>query len=277
MTAASERSLSMLPRFHDELYGTKGSKRFQVYYGGAGSGKSYSIAQHLVSLALEHSDLEFLCVRKTRPAVKRSCLKVIKDILRGLGLEENEHWTLNRTDLELRVHDCVFFFAGVDEPEKFKSVEFNKVWMEEATEFAPTDFDYLNMRCRRPHPVVRGQVYLSYNPIDSANWVVKRFVLGHDPDANVMHSTWRDNPFLSMHDVEVLRRLEEVDENFYKVYFLGQPGVLKGLVYSNWEVMAGVYFPDRNPDSMGMDLGHTNPVALMAIWRAGTARSQPVS
>lgn len=267
MTGAS--SLSMLPSFYDEIYGTEGDKRFQVYYGGAGSGKSYSIAQHLVSLALEHDDLEFLCLRKTRPAVKRSCLKLVKDILRGQGLFENEHWSLNRTDLELTIGTSTFFFSGLDDPEKFKSAEFNMVWMEEATQFYEKDFNYMNMRCRRPHDAVRGQLFLSYNPVDSSNWAVKRFVLGADPEANVMHSTWRNNPFLSLHDVEVLQRLEDVDDNFFKVYCLGQPGVLKGLIYGNWEERDGITFPQRNPDSMGLDLGHTNPTALVAIWREG--------
>ena len=269
MTARSRthHAINILGSFHDELYGPEGDKRFQVYYGGAGSGKSYSIAQHLVSLALEHDDLEFLCLRKTRPAVKRSCLKLIKDILKGVGLNENEHWYLNRTDLELTVGSSMFVFSGLDEPEKFKSVEFNQVWLEEATEFQATDFDYMNMRCRRPHPVVRGRLYLSYNPIDSTNWAVRRFVIGHDPDANVMHSTYRDNSFLSRHDVDVLKHLEQVDDNFYKVYCLGIPGVLKGLIYSNWSAQDSLTFPGRPPDSMGMDLGHTNPTCIIAMWR----------
>lgn len=91
MTGPS-KDLDMLPSFYDTIYGEGSAKRFRVLYGGAGSGKSYSIAQHLVSMALERSGLDILCVRKTRPAARLSCLVFVERVLRSIGME----YTLDR-------------------------------------------------------------------------------------------------------------------------------------------------------------------------------------
>lgn len=259
----------MLPSFYDTIYGEGSAKRFQVLYGGAGSGKSYSIAQHLVSMALERSGLDILCVRKTRPAARLSCLVFVERVLRSIGME----YTLNRTDLELRVGGSTFYFKGVDDAEKFKSAEFHLVWMEEATEFKAGDFEFLNMRCRSQFDGPNGRVFLTFNPTDRNNWAVSRFVVGKDPNAHVMHSTYRDNPYLPVHDVDQLKRLETIDENFFRVYCLGEPGILKGLVYSSWSETEAASFPDkgpspRRPDCLGLDLGHKNPTCLVAVWRS---------
>ena len=61
------------PHFHKSL---KVKDRYLVEYGGAGSGKSHSIAQKILIRIFVGFDTgivhKFLCLRKTQPACRRS-------------------------------------------------------------------------------------------------------------------------------------------------------------------------------------------------------------
>lgn len=62
--------ITVLDKFWDFLH--RGGVRTKALTGGAGSGKSHSIAQYWVELATSHEDLVFTAMRKTLPALKRS-------------------------------------------------------------------------------------------------------------------------------------------------------------------------------------------------------------
>jgi len=270
VTAASRAGLNIemrvLERFDEFL--TTTDKRVNVLYGGAGSGKSYSVAQLLAFHLVTQRDLIILVVRKTGPALSITCWPMLRGILNAWGVPYNE----NKVERTVEYNGNIVYFRGLDDPEKIKSFEANLIWAEEATELTPADFNQLDLRLRRNHPVLPNRMYLTFNPIDAYHWCVVDLVENDKKPADerrddvaVMHSNYRDNPYLPASTIKNLKSLEKRDLNFYRIYTLGEPGVLENLIYSHWEVTETM--PSREPDSYGLDFGFNDPTVLVAQWR----------
>ena len=264
---SNEVRVQFIDTFYDFLHDDP--KRVMVLYGGAGSGKSYSVAQYMVELLSEHRDLVLVAARKTRPALKHSSWQLLKDMLRKWQIPVEE----NKTDLTLtcKATGSVIYGIGLDDPEKVKSFDMNLVWLEEATEFTKADFTQLNLRCRRPG-AIPNQLLLTFNPIDAHHWAVANLVQGRDPTVGVNHSTYMDSErFLPPSYVKELLDLETKDANFHRIYTLGEPGVLENVIYSNYRVLPFDTFPpgvrERQPDVLGLDFGFNDPMALVGVWR----------
>jgi len=256
---------TVLQTFDDFLTGEGAEKRYVVMYGGAGSGKSYAVAQRFVEMFRDHEDLQMLAVCKTGPQLRGTAYKFIQDVLKQWGVK-HEH---NKTHKEFTRGDNTIYCRALDDPDKAKSMNLNHVWMEEATNFTIDDFGELDRRLRRAHPKLPNQLYLTFNPVDAFNWAVERFVTTTPIGAAVMHSTYKDNRFLPESTVEQLEALIHEDGNKYKIYTLGEPGVLEEGIYSNYMPLPDFLFPRGKPDCYGLDVGDTNPTAMVAIWRDG--------
>lgn len=246
---------------------TDNPKRILALYGGAGSGKSHSVAQHFCRTFLSHKDLRILVTRKTLPSLKITAFALIRDMLRDWGLPVAD-W-LNKAELTIDYNHSQLLFKSLDDPEKVKSFDANLIWVEEATELTREDFMHLDLRLRRPGPVP-NQMFLTFNPVDAFHWAIVDLVQGNRPDVAVHHSTYKDNPFLPQAYVDTLISLETKDRNFYRVYTLGEPGILENIIYSNYSVESFDMFPEvvrqLAPSAIGLDFGFNDPTAMIGIW-----------
>ena len=80
-----------------------------------------------------------------------------------------------------------------------------------------------------------------------------------------IHSTWRDNPYLS--EVERNKILSKYDkkgfENWVKVYGEGEIGILEGQIFTNWEFGE---FDNSLSYGYGLDFGyHPDPDAMIKV------------
>jgi len=107
-------------------------KRKLHEFGGAGSGKSWSIAQFLiVEKMLNEHDIRIVVTRKTGPALMKSAWLLIRDLLKKYEIPYSE----NITDRLITIGSNEMYFVSLDDPEKLKSFEkINYFWAEEATE-----------------------------------------------------------------------------------------------------------------------------------------------
>ena len=239
-------------------------ERIKVYYGGAGSGKSLSIMQHFILKLCEGDGIRLAVFRKHFPSMKASTYLVLKDILTDWQIPYEE----NKTDHVIRVGSNELYYLSLDDPEKIKGAEYAEVWLEEATEFREEDYNQLKIRLSRTSE--DAIIYMSFNPISAQHWIIKNVVNSKDPRIFVHHSTYLDNTkFLSKAFIEELESFINTDENFYRIYALGQPGVLKGRIFthakyedpadwpSNWQEGIHVY---------GLDFGFNNPSAMCECW-----------
>ena len=241
-------------------------ERIKCYYGGSGSGKSLSIAQHFIMQLCSGDGKRRAILRKTFPRMKATTYLIIKDILDDWEIPYEE----NKTDHVFKVGKNELYYLSLDDSEKIKGAEFIDVWMEEATEF--TEDDYKQLRIRLSRTSENAVIYMSFNPIDKDHWVIRDVVDRAPTDKRILvhHSTYKDNiKFLSEAFIEELESFAGIDENFYRVYTLGLPGVLKGQIYKNWKFEdPDTWHPSLNTGThlYGIDFGFNAPMAMVEIW-----------
>jgi len=208
--------------------------RYLVLYGGAGSGKSYFVAERWIYKLLKNSKFNLLVVRNTGKSNRDSTFALIKQIVTKWNLKK--YFKINESDLRIKclLNENEIIFAGLDDVEKLKSITFSKgeltdIWIEEASEILESDFNQLDVRLRGAG--TKKQIVISFNPIDVNHWLKRRFFDSKDDNTTVFHSTYKDNDFLDEDYKRLLESYKETDEYYYNVYCLGQWGVLGKTVF----------------------------------------------
>lgn len=231
--------------------------------GGAGSSKSYSLAQIAVCQLLnpQARGIKILVVRKTLPSLRLSVLLTVKSIIEAWNvgpLIAEEKTMLNFTHRGSLLH-----FGSLDDPEKIKSTDWNIIWMEEATDFTYEDFLILLTRLRAPEKAGRrNQMVMSFNPIDENHWIKSRVIEGRS-DVEEIISTYKDNPYNNADYICTLESLLEQDENYHRIYACGEWGRLENLIYRNWEITNTI--PESRDVIYGLDFGFNNPSGMVKI------------
>lgn len=239
-----------------------------VIFGGAGSGKSYAVAQYLLILfGYATEPLKILVTRKTNPSLRLSALELVKEILST----NNVYFFEQRAEQILSLLDgSRIYFRGMDDPEKIKSAEFNIVWMEEATEFDEQDYRILKLRLRRPQVrsrkgwLIPNQIILTFNPVSVHNWTYKLFFERQNPSAMILHTTYRDNPFLDEEYIRQLEALKNEDKTFYEIYAEGKFATPENLIFTNYRVVKDA--PSEFDEiRYGIDFGFNNPTVVLKV------------
>jgi phage terminase large subunit len=139
------------------------------------------------------------------------------------------------------------------------------VWVEEAYEVEKEKVEQLNLRMRGQ--AANQQILLSWNPISKNSWLYD-FTVVNPPESSVyIHSTYKDNPFLSEEYIAALDEMETRNPAKYRVYGRGEWGVdSEGLVITNWRTeefdpleLASAGLQHRS----GLDVGWIDPTAII--------------
>lgn len=218
--------------------------RYQVYFGGAGSGKSVFLATRCVLDVLQGRN--YLIVRKVGRTLRSSCWNEIRKAIDRLGLSMLFHISKTENTITARNNGSQLLFAGLDDVEKIKSLTpqsgvLTDIWMEEATECAYEDFKQLDKRLRGESRHQKRFTF-SFNPIYQRHWLYRQFFdcwqdgkrLCRGKNVTILKTTYLDNRFLTPDDRQALEN--EPDPYFYQVYTLGNWGVMGDVIFRNWEV-----------------------------------------
>jgi len=163
-------------------------------------------------------------------------------------------------------------FKGLDDLEKIKSIvpakgALTDIWIEEATQADYRDAKDLLKRQRGGDEKVKKRLTLSFNPILQLHWIYKTYFsrIGwtdnqkefRSPELTILKTTYKDNRFLTLGDVEDLE--QEEDKYYYDVYTLGMWGVLGHVIFTNWETRDLSDMRDRFTNLRnGLDFGYAN-------------------
>jgi len=251
--------LGKFSRYQDD------QSRYLVWYGGAGSGKSHAAATRvLFRLMFEPVNHRILVVRKTFPSLRKSCFALLQDKIRQWGA--SDYFEVNKSDLTLtfRPNGNQIITASMDDPEKIKSIErVTSTWIEEPTEITESEFTQLDLRLRGDVGTYKQHI-LTFNPIDQNHWLKKHFFDRNVDNCTIDHSTAWGNPWIDREYLKILEGLAAQDSTMHDVYALGKWGVLKNIIYTNWDVVPE--FPE-NCDYViyGLDFGFNNPSVLVRI------------
>lgn len=235
--------------------------RLNVFYGGAGSGKSYFVCQKIVIKALRFKR-KILVVRKVGATLKSSIWDLFLELLYKMPqIIQN----VNKSELTITlINGSILLFKGLDDKEKIKSIQgITDIVIEEATELAADDFDQLNLRLRSNSNY--NQIHMMFNPVSKANWCYKYFFENGAPDNCVVcQTTYLDNPHLPEDYIKSLDELKERNPAYYKIYVKGEFATLDKLVFPNFTKC--IINKDDMKDNefwVGMDFGYTNdPTAI---------------
>ena len=244
------------------------SHRIEVYYCGAGSGKSFGGMQKVLLKAMnskQNGIRKVLVIRKIQRSIKDSIWDLTKGHLMRSGLYESS--SISKTDFEIVLpNGSTFLFKGLDDEEKIKSInEITDIVVEEATELTENEFTQLNLRLR---PTASNpQIYLFFNPVSKKNWVYSYFFESGAPaNARIVQTTYRDNRFLSDDYCQELERLQERNPAYYRIYALGEFATLDKLVFPVWEHRI---VSDEEVNGLnrwiGLDFGYVNDPSAI-VW-----------
>lgn len=250
--------------FNDKFYPllTDYSKRWLVFMGSAGSGKSYFIAQRLVIRAL-NENIRILVCRRYGTTIRQTVFSLFKEVLKKWKI--TPYVKINESDYRIKFDNgSEIIFTGLDEETKLLSLnDIGTVWIEEAYEVPQDMVEQLNLRMRGKNE--NQQIIMSFNPISSHSWLYE-FCNNPPESFEFHHSTYKDNKFLSADYIASLEELRIRNPQKARIYCDGEWGIdAEGLVIQNWVVedFDAIELGKKLEHRCGMDFGYIDPSAIV--------------
>lgn len=242
------------------------SCRYNVYYGGRGSGKTRFVMDKLLLKGLKEKRM-ILLMRKTTANCKFSVWKELKEAVDRFQL--TKYFTFYESDYSAICHlnGTMFKCLGLDIAEKIKGFsEVSDVLLEEATEFTPEDVDLIDGTVRSVKYKLPLQLYFCFNPVSKANYVFKRF--GFDtgivpPNTFVLKTTYLNNPHLSQDYLQRMEDMKRTNPTRWKIEALGDFVSLDKLVFQNWRVEEFNHRDISGELLVGLDFGFVNDISAL--------------
>lgn len=209
-----------------------------VLKGGRGSGKSSQIGLKLIKDMMKYP-VTTLCVRKVGNTLSESVYEQLKEAIEILGVGDYWRITKNPMQLTYKPRGNKIIFRGSDDANKTKSIKMSKfpiafLWIEELAEFKTEDevSTIVNsvLRAELPDGLFYA-FYYSYNPPKrKQSWVNKKYESQFIPgNTYVHHSTYLDNPHISVKFIEEAEEVKKKSLQKYEWEYLGK-AIGSGLV-----------------------------------------------
>ncbi len=226
-------------------YGYKNNNRYQIYFGGASSGKSFFLAQRCV-LDILAGNRNYLICRQVANTLRKS---VFNEITKAMDtLKVTSFFDINKSDMAITciLNKKQILFTGLDDAEKIKSVTpingvITDIWVEEATECLQKSIKQLDKRLRGVSKA-KKRLTLSFNPVFKTHWLYLEYFGIFDEtkqyveykEVSILKTTYKDNKHLTVDDIFALEN--EKDEYYKNVYTYGNWGVVGSVIFKNWKV-----------------------------------------
>ncbi len=252
--------------------------RKKVIQGGTSAGKTYAIIPILIDRCTKTPRLKVTIVAETISAVKDGAVDIFKTVMYETGRWIEAHWISNPMQ----------YTFGNGSRIQFKA--FDTVGKAKAS--GKRDILFLNEANHIPYPIADAlmirskEVYIDYNP-DAEFWAHTE-VLTED-NSEFLKLTYIDNEALPKETLEdlLVKRQKGFHNpnlptdkllhksniknrywaNWWKVYGLGEVGVLEGVIFQNWKTITTIP-PEAKLIARGLDFGFTNdPTAVVELWR----------
>jgi len=232
------------------------SKKITVEQGGSRSGKTYNILIWIIFYYSTHNEGKIVTVcRKTFPSLRASVLRDFLEILKNAEVYDERYH--NKTNNEYELNGNLIEFISLDQPQKIRGRKRDLLYINEANELYWEDWQQLIFR-------TTDKVIIDYNPSDAFHWIYDK-VIPRD-DCEFFQTTYKDNPFLDQSIVNEIERLQFTDEDYWRIYGLGERGTSRATIFrfNIAEEVKGKFI------SYGLDFGFTNdPSSLVKVYKDG--------
>lgn len=254
--------------------------RYRILYGGRDSGKSDFIAQAIIISLLTEDFCRTLLVRKYFAHIKKSQYQTMVDYIKMWNLMPYFHITENPLAITCKLNGNQVLALGLDRPDNIKSTKDpTQVWYEEADQI-PVDAFRTTSQSIRSSRTKKLIEWISFNPQRESFHINNHFfplkntyekadgnflwVPSTQPNTVILHTTYKQNRFMTPARMATLESYKNIDLNYYKVNTLGLwGGALKGLIYPYWN--AEDEFPYGGDEVIGIDAGFNNPTAIVKV------------
>lgn len=234
-----------------------GNYRYIINQGGSSSSKTFSILQILSQTANTHSGITIDIASESVPHLKRGVLRDLPIVFEQMGL--NLELMLNRSDNFIKFpNGSKINLIALDNPGKARGSRRDILFINEANLIPYETAEQLLIRTHHT-------IFIDYNPTN-AFWVHNEIIPKNPDKALLIKSTYLDNQYLTQAEVDELEsRRGDGNNNFWRVYGLGELGIAEGLVFEN--VTARTITDDelKHFDIIyqGIDWGYIHPFAFV--------------
>lgn len=231
-------------------------KRVIALQGGTRSGKTYSALQWIIKQCVNYRGLTISVVRATLPALKASAMRDFVEIMTDLGLYSESNHNLTENVYHLNGNQIEFF--SIDNEQKLRGRKRDLLFVNEANEISLEQWRQLVFR-------TTGRIIIDYNPSMHESYIYEHVLTRED--CGLLITTYRDNPHLSPEIVKEIESLQDADPEYWKVFGMGERGMLRDVIFGNWETV-DVLPSDAKLICYGMDFGYSNdPTALVGCYQ----------
>ena len=245
-----ELELKVTSVFNKNLNEYNKATRFIVNQGGSRSSKTFSILQLLIFICLTEPGKKVSIVRKSFPSLRGSILKDFMEIMELLNLYNIKNH--NKTEHTYKFDNgSIIEFFSIDDAKKVRGRKRDIVYCNEANELNFDDFQQLSLR-------TSNTLFIDFNPSEDEHWI---YELINDDRSVLLKSTYKDNIFLHKDIVNEIENLINVDENYYRIYALGEKPSKTAKIYSHFRQYDNE--PELKDWCWGLDIGYTHPSALV--------------
>lgn len=240
----------------------RASTRYIAYGGARGGGKSWAVRVKAVLLALKHSGIKILLLRRTYPELRENHIVPLQAMLKTYDKAGAARYKdtdkvfefVNGSRLKLGYLDCD------NDVLQYQGQEYDIIFLDEATQFTEFMFNTLKA-CLRGANDFPKRFYLTCNPGGIGHeWVKRLFVdriysgAERPEDYTFIRASVYDNKALMAKDKEYVKMLETLPE-----------GLKKAWLYGDWNVFEGQYFSEFN-----YDIHTCEPFEIPKHWRRYT-------
>ena len=266
--------------------------RYIVNSGGSRSSKTYSILQFFVTILMQKQNYKISCYRNLRIDCIDTVGQDFKNIIEQSGLSDRFVHNIKDAKWLCKATGSVIYFAGTEKIHKALGQQNNIIFLNEISEFSLAVFNQLDQR-------TRDKVFIDYNP--SKDFWIESY--RENESAEFLHSTYKDNPFLTRGIISKLQSYNpyEVDSTYvengqvyhkgfpvseknqpppnrpniknntadkylYEVYCLGLGSEKPNRIYTGWKTCEDQFFHSLPYEKFyGLDFGVSSPTAVVEV------------
>lgn len=225
----------------------KNKKRYIFLRGSTRSGKTITALQYIIIKALVTPNFIITIARETQSSIKNTILIDFKEVLESLNMWKDKEY--NKVDMVYRLPNrSLIRFIGLDDTTgKLRGMKQNVVFVDEVNTASKDAFVQLDVR-------TEDYIISAYNPEITPDW----WGLQYEQKNNglMIHSTWKQNPFLSKEIIRSILDLKSSDPDLYTIYSEGLIVEPREKIYKGYTTYEEE--PNTKYKYLGIDWGFSN-------------------
>ena len=239
-------------------------KKIVGIQGGTSAGKTIDQLMLEIDFAIKNPLTETSIVAESVPHLRRGALRDFKKIMMSTNRWNDKNWKVGESKYEFTNKSWIEFFSA-DDDSKLRGARRDRLFMNEANNMKFKVYTELASRTKQ-------KVTMDWNPTERF-WFHDELL--NDDDVDFIILTYMDNeecPDSARDFILKAKKKAETSsfwENWYRVYGLGQEGVLQDVIFNDWLPIKDIP-SDARLLGYGMDFGYTNdPTTMIALyeWR----------